>query len=99
MLTTTTDHVGCPKCSGTGLLSIVAHEGGSVRTLELRCIYCDGSGRMSVAEVLRLERAEEMWCSCGNPSGRHSYHADGQGPEISKHHYRCGDCLKVLQIG
>jgi len=41
----------------------------------------------------------DFWCRCGNPSEDVAFYADGQHPEVHKHHWRCNDCGSVLQIG
>jgi len=93
--------VTCPKCEGNKVLSITPQmfENGkfvSLKTVVIDCVFCNGKGKVSKA----LIRAEEnFWCKCGNPSGESTFHDEGEGPEISKHHYRCNDCHKVTQVG
>lgn len=72
--------------------------GGTVRAVELTCVYCEGAGTVSGAALAQIKREDAMWCRCEHSSGS-THHADGQGPEINKHHWRCDDCGGVTQIG
>lgn len=41
-----------------------------------------------------------VWCNCGNPSESSKYHADDpNSTTCTKHHWTCGDCGKILQVG
>jgi Fe2+ or Zn2+ uptake regulation protein len=72
---------------------------GSVRNMELICIDCGGSGEITEAQHEQNQRAMAMWCRCGNPTRRTRFYEDGEAPDIHKHHVKCGDCGKVLQVG
>lgn len=48
-----------------------------------------------------LEELRKGWCECEEESDP-LYHADGQEPLdncVTKHHYHCGWCLGLSQIG
>lgn len=41
-----------------------------------------------------------FWCQCGNPSGDVTFYEDDSRSKVcTKHHYRCNDCGKVVQVG
>lgn len=91
--------MNCPRCKGSGKMPLQVHEGGSVRNMELTCIDCDGSGEITKAQHEQNQRAMAMWCRCGNPTGQSRFYEDGEAPDVHKHHVKCGDCGKVLQVG
>lgn len=85
----------CPKCKSTGKLPIEVHEAGKPSQItELECVYCDGKGKMTDAELKRHNELEAMWCSCGNPSGDAYPYDYG-----NCHGWNCADCHKVIQTG
>jgi hypothetical protein len=91
----------CTICKGTGKQKVSFVVWGSGKPAEIseqNCIGCDGTGNMTahMKEVIDYER--NMWCKCGKDYGV-TFYKDGQHPEISKHHYRCKKCKKVVQIG
>lgn len=97
------DPVLCPQCSGACRISVEVTEiasGGHRKksSVDMKCITCDGAGKVSASVVAALKREQEMWCSCASP-GEPQYFADGDDLEIWKHHWRCRACGKVLQIG
>ncbi len=46
---------------------------------------------------------ESLWCDCEADLPEYEqYHADGEGTGpycVHKHHYHCGGCGKIIQIG
>lgn len=64
--------------------------------MELKCVWCDGAGQIGDQKLHAIQAEQDMWCSCGNPSGDVHFHDDEPG---SKHHWTCGDCGGVLQVG
>ena len=93
-----TGAVDCPKCNGTGKLTITVNSAEFTGPMELACVYCDGSGKVAHLRALSIVQQEAMWCSCKEP-GEPVFYDDGVHPEIHKHHYRCQNCGMVLQIG
>jgi len=89
----------CPRCKGCGQMDLGVHEGGSVTTVKIRCITCDGDGEIDHHRYQMYRQEVEMWCRCGNPSGEVDYFEDGQDEAIGMHHYKCRDCGKVIQTG
>lgn len=91
----------CPTCDN-GRMKITVSTYGSnepATVTEIDCVYCDGTGQIDDETMEAIEYEKNMWCKCGNPSGRHKFYRDGEGPLVHKHHYVCKDCNKVLQIG
>lgn len=43
-------------------------------------------------------KAEDLWCQCDGIKDP-KYWDDGEHPDLYKHHWRCGDCEKIVQIG
>lgn len=93
----------CPTCKGTGkqLIQVHFHEKGTstVRNMEIKCTTCEGTGVVSYQTIQALEKANKMWCRCGNPSGQSNFFDDGVDSKCSKHHWKCSDCGKILQVG
>lgn len=95
----------CKSCKGSGKQTIsmqTMQDDGSFKTepsLEIDCMHCDGTGEMDKEQKETYNYAQNMWCNCGNPSGKSNYHPDGKGKWVSKHHYTCDDCDHVTQIG
>jgi len=94
----------CLVCKGSGKITI------GMNTLtdkgwvpesdsEINCVHCDGKGIMTQEQKEIHDYEKNMWCTCGNKSEDYKFYDDGEHEEISKHHYRCADCEKVLQIG
>jgi hypothetical protein len=79
----------CYACKN-GRITVTAHEGGQTRTVELRCVVCDGKTTVPVGTKAAHDA---FWCRCGNPSGRtiHTW----AGTDI----YLCVDCSAVVQTG
>jgi hypothetical protein len=52
-------------------------------------------------EKAKKAKAEEdkLWCKCEDTDHGAYYVPDGQHPECDKHHWRCHDCKKIVQIG
>jgi len=86
----------CPTCKGSGKMKLEVHEAGKVTNMEIDCIDCDGTGKVTKAVAKSIQRSKDIWCKCGNPSSESDYHPDTPN---SKHHYTCADCGKVTQVG
>ena len=91
----------CLVCHGSKINTCTITKFGTdeVKTMKMDCIWCDGTGEMTNEDKESYEYQLNMWCKCGNPSKGSEYYDDGEHHEITKHHYRCKDCGKVLQIG
>lgn len=46
-----------------------------------------------------LNDHQEEWCECTDDNGDWIFIDDDVHPTITKHHWRCPNCLKILQIG
>jgi len=66
-------------------------------------VMIDTYGSLEQAEI-EMKEEEKLWCSCGGEDeygddyGAY-YVPDNSHPEISKHHWRCKNCKKIVQIG
>ncbi len=91
----------CPKCHGKKTLTITVNTPTEPlqETVELSCVWCDKTGEVTEQQLASIEGEDAMWCRCGNPSGDVRYVADGESVAISKHHWCCVDCDKIVQIG
>lgn len=93
----------CPQCEGRKRITLTVTEirpgrPKKVSENEIKCVECDGTGTVSDAQLRARERARAMWCRCDEPHEPH-YVPDGAHPEVSKHHWRCGSCDGVTQVG
>ena len=92
--------VECPLCKGKReVIFEVTEPGGKVNNVPLKCVVCDGEGKVTPGRALSYKRQQESWCKCGNPSGDVEYVPDNVSSVCSKHHYVCRDCGKIVQIG
>lgn len=98
--------VPCPCCKGSKVqhFTVITSQPGEFErstTTDMPCVWCKGTGEMTTDELAKFQRAQDIWCKCGNPSGQVSYHDDviKGGKLVSKHHWTCDDCGKVTQIG
>lgn len=94
----------CPKCKSKGTVTIQSStykDGNFVQNdpVVIECITCNGKGGISEAQFNQIEVENRKWCDCDNPSESAVYWADDTHPECSKHHWRCGDCGKIQQVG
>lgn len=91
----------CPMCKEGKITYQVVNVGSknAPERREIKCFVCKATGIVSQVVADAYEAQQRMWCECGNPSGHTQYWSDGQHPEISKHHWRCLDCGKVVQVG
>jgi len=89
----------CPQCKGTGELSVEFVMKGKHSAFPVTCITCDGSGQVTKAQEKEYRNALAMWCECGNPSEGTSYVPDNASSVCVKHHWVCGDCGRVVQVG
>ena len=90
----------CIKCKGKGQATLnVYSEEASPKSFEIDCVHCDGSGRMTNIEIKQTQWFDLQWCKCDFTPNETRYYADGQHPDCDKHHYRCGTCGLITQIG
>lgn len=93
----------CPCCKGGKVQHLTVHsitvDGRTTEHKDVPCIWCHGTGSVTGTVYQQWQFERNMWCKCGNPSGKTVFFNDGEHLEISKHHYRCYDCKKVTQIG
>jgi len=95
----------CPTCKGTGEQSVTAQimqPDGTFKEeppVQITCVFCDGKGEVTKDKLKFIEHYNSIWCKCGNPSGETDFYNDNEHDEIKKHHWRCQDCGKVVQIG
>lgn len=97
--------VACPTCAGTGKEKIEStlHEPGKApqkSVLEIKCVICAGGGRITPRMKKAVEtRVDDFWCHCKTPSEDVTFHDDFECRDCQKHHYHCGTCHKISQVG
>lgn len=95
----------CPACKGAGIQTIetsTISPGKPVEktSLKITCVICKGAAVVSPAVIQALKREQAMWCTCKNPINSDvTFHDDGECGDCHKHHYHCGDCQKICQVG
>jgi len=93
----------CPTCKGKGKVTLTVSTFGSNKPdekMEIDCVVCNGVGEVSDVVLEQILFEKNMWCECGsNDPSDVKYYDDGEHHEISKHHWRCNKCGKVVQIG
>jgi len=99
----------CPDCKGTGKKNLtVTTIGGGLPTVveivEIDCVICDGglhplSESEAKQELQDQEDEKALWCTCNKSKSDAIYVPDGKSRVCSKHHWICGDCRKIVQIG
>ena len=84
-----------PCTCAAGVMSVTVHTGPKTEVFNMPCLNCDGKGWRTPAEQRKVEAMNAMWCRCATP-GEPVFHDDEPG---SKHHWTCGTCGKVTQVG
>lgn len=90
----------CPRCKGSKKTTVIVEQAGKAETtFVMPCITCDGVGKVTPKRA-RQHRAEvNAWCKCPPSDSlmdRAIYRPD---TARSKHHWDCGACGKLLQVG
>jgi hypothetical protein len=90
----------CPICKGTKVTTMTVETYGikGSEKVEIECPGCHGTGEVSSERMAQLTQKDNIWCECEEDHGV-DYWGDGEHPDLSKHHYRCKKCKKVVQIG
>jgi Zn finger protein HypA/HybF involved in hydrogenase expression len=99
----------CPICEGTGkqhcdvfTLEFDERIGELVEipndAFDMECVLCKGTGFVDEKGKQVYEFEKDMWCRCEDSHGV-TFYDDDEHPELSKHHYRCNKCKKIVQIG
>jgi hypothetical protein len=97
--------VKCPGCKATGIQEIQSTTISPGKPVEksvtqIICIICRGAAVVHPRVVKALEREAELWCSCEKPNLEDSIFCDdGTCSDCEKHHYHCGTCKKICQVG
>jgi hypothetical protein len=76
---------------------------------EMQCISCDGTGLANEAILNEFQFYASCWCSCPGvqrtPDLSAVFHDNGYTPLagddwcVTKHHWHCTQCHKLVQIG
>lgn len=90
--------VECPICLGNKVQTISISEDKKEEKVQIACVTCRGKGLVSEELVAQLEEERAKWCECRRPKDAYYVKAN-QHKELKKHHWRCGACDKVVQIG
>lgn len=97
--------VKCPACKGAGIQTIESTTISPGKPVEksstkIVCIICKGAAVVHPRVVKALEREAALWCSCENADLSNStFCDDGTCSDCEKHHYHCGACNKICQVG
>ena len=94
--------VDCTFCDN-GQIEITVTENNIAQTSKIACIHCHGTKKLPKSEFNKIN-TEIKWlndntCSCKNHSNGVYYVADNIDKNILKHHWRCKNCKKIVQIG
>lgn len=94
----------CPACKGAGIQTIetsTISPGKPVEksSLKITCVICKGATVISHEVQKALDREQAMWCRCEKSSDEVIFHDDGECADCHKHHYHCGACQKITQVG
>ncbi len=91
----------CLRCHGSKTMKFTHRNSGTVTLLV--CIDCDGKGYMTEDERKSYIFYANCWCKCSSDEDNGIiYHEDGEGSWetcVEKHHFHCGRCQKLTQIG
>ncbi len=92
--------IQCPTCEGKKTVPVTVHETGKpVKTVYLKCLTCNGAGKIDEDEYnAQQEEEDAFWCKCEKDYGA-TYVGDGESRVCDKHHWRCNHCAKVVQVG
>lgn len=94
----------CPGCSGAGaIVARVEFDDEAPTDMRLTCTWCGGTGALSEEQRRQYDWAQLIWCRC-EASLRAGLVAHGNSETpwkncVEKHHYHCGSCRGVSQIG
>ncbi|MCK9542644.1 MAG: hypothetical protein M0R03_11515 [Novosphingobium sp.] len=94
----------CSVCNGNKKQNVtvkeLTEEGWKESKTEIECVGCKGKGIMNKEEYDFANYYNNIWCKCKDyDSDEVDFYDDNQHPEISKHHWRCRKCKKVVQLG
>ena len=87
----------CPSCN-KGKMKITMIEGEKKMISYISCIDCGGTERIDEETKEFLFKEKSTWCECEQPDDEY-YVPDGVDDECQKHHWNCGICDKIVQIG
>ncbi len=97
--------VQCPTCKGSGkqTLETTTISPGKLTeklSMEITCVICKGAAVVTPAVIQAIKREADLWCSCKKPDFDNiTFHDDGECRDCRKHHYHCGACGKICQVG
>ncbi len=97
----------CPQCKGSGKIQLTELcVDKPARIAEMQCISCDGTGVPDAPILNRFLLYTSCWCSCPTSEDLSAvFHDDGYTPLagddwcVTKHHWHCAQCHKLVQIG
>lgn len=94
----------CPACKGSGkqtIESTTISPGKPVEktSVEITCVICKGARAIRQEVKDALDREAALWCKCEKSSDDVTFHEDNECRDCRKHHYHCGNCGKICQVG
>lgn len=99
-----TKMIPCPTCKGTGKETIpfTSVTPGNVEkgSFDMTCGVCKGKKEIRPQVKRAIKPEQDLWCSCKTSDlGNSIFHDDGECGDCRKHHYHCGTCKKICQVG
>ena len=95
----------CPACTG-GRITITGRmlttEGWKDNPpIDIDCITCDGSGTIGEEHRRQLDEEQDAWHNSDicQEEDAHYVPDNTPGALISKHHWVCNECRKIVQVG
>lgn len=85
----------CEVCHGTGKVTVTVV---GAEQFSGCCFYCRRGRVPAGANAARREADAAFWCRCG-ASTTGAFHDDDQCHMCAKHHWHCGSCGKIVQVG
>lgn len=98
----------CFACDGKGRQSVsvttIGKDGTSEAVAEISCIQCNGRKDLPAGSKKKheadMKAIAALWCSCGRSDEAPAiFHDDGTCRKCYKHHWHCGRCGKIVQVG
>lgn len=96
--------VMCPTCKGSGEQNIECRTISPGKPVEISvtkitCVICKGAKVISQKVKRALKREADLWCRCKTSSESPDFHDDNECSQCQKHHWHCGNCRKICQVG
>ena len=91
----------CPTCKGSckQIIKVCNRKTGMVeKEIPVHCGTCNGEGKVTEETLKNIMYEKSLYCSCKNNDDVY-FVDDNVDSECSKHHWKCKNCKKIVQIG